>query len=332
MSTVTIRETFTIDSVLTDVTSVTLNNSGGTAGVIRNDTSAVVVAAGTAVPKVSTGVYEYTFTEPAGETGLTYTYWVEWEYGGETFRDEKTVAGNTGTLDTSRSTQKYLEWIEDHFLPLQLATPQATIEHCLENAIRYWNTHSGHKIARMYDLPSANTFVKIQVDADMKTAVRVLPSQQRDNFLKNNPMWSLLGIMPLGSMTQDLIQLSTAYQDYQVYLGRDFRWWFEKSDDPEVGGYLHMRHFPSVASKVYVEGTKRITKTEDIVDEYIEEWILMYTLALVKMVEGNTLRKSGIIDVKNDGQELVNEGKEEKKDLQEKLKQDARWTALIRRF
>jgi len=93
MSTVTIRETFKADGVYVDPTSVKLSNAAATAGVIRNDTSAVVVADDTAMTKEAVGIYSYTFTEPASD--LTYTYWVEWVYGGETFRDEKTVAGAT---------------------------------------------------------------------------------------------------------------------------------------------------------------------------------------------------------------------------------------------
>ena len=88
---ITIQEKFTIDGVLTDVTSVLLSDPDGTYGVKRDDTSAVVVADGTAMTKVSTGVYRHTFAEPA--LGLEYTYWVEWTYGGETYHDEHTVTG-----------------------------------------------------------------------------------------------------------------------------------------------------------------------------------------------------------------------------------------------
>jgi hypothetical protein len=91
MSSVVLEEKFTIDGVLTDVTSVKLSDPTSTFGVKRNDTGATVVADGTVMPKVSTGVYRYTFTEPAA--GLTYTYWVEWIYAGETYHDEHTIAG-----------------------------------------------------------------------------------------------------------------------------------------------------------------------------------------------------------------------------------------------
>ena len=91
----TIQEKFTIDGSLTDVTSVVLSDPTATYGVKRNDTSAVVVADGTAMTKVSTGVYRHTFAEPAA--GLTYTYWVEWVYGGETYRDEHTITGATAS-------------------------------------------------------------------------------------------------------------------------------------------------------------------------------------------------------------------------------------------
>jgi len=91
----TIQEKFTIDGSLTDVTSVLLSDPTATYGVKRNDTGAVVVADGTAMTKVSTGVYRHTFAEPA--VGLTYTYWVEWVYGGETYRDEHSITGTSAS-------------------------------------------------------------------------------------------------------------------------------------------------------------------------------------------------------------------------------------------
>lgn len=90
MSSTTIHQRFTINGVLTDVTSCVLRDPTAAFGVKRTDTSAVVVAAGTALTKVATGIYEHTFTDPAA--GLTYNYWVEFVYGGETHRFEKNLS------------------------------------------------------------------------------------------------------------------------------------------------------------------------------------------------------------------------------------------------
>lgn len=90
MSSTTIHQRFLINGVLTDVTSCVLRDPTAAFGVRRTDTSAVVVAAGTALVKVATGVYEYSFEDPAA--GLTYNYWVEFVYGGETHRFEKNLS------------------------------------------------------------------------------------------------------------------------------------------------------------------------------------------------------------------------------------------------
>lgn len=86
MGTRTIRRTWKVEGVLTDVTTAKLSDPTGTYGVKRDDTDAVVVAAGTAMTKVSTGTYEYSFTEPA--EGLAYTAYVEFVYGGATYHIE----------------------------------------------------------------------------------------------------------------------------------------------------------------------------------------------------------------------------------------------------
>ena len=73
MSTLVVRNKKS--NVLTDPSSIALSSSDGTYGVKRNDTGAVVVADGTAMTQSATGVYTYTFTDPADD--LTYTYATE---------------------------------------------------------------------------------------------------------------------------------------------------------------------------------------------------------------------------------------------------------------
>lgn len=92
MATVTIRETFTVDGVLTDMDSVKLSDPGGTYGVKRNDTAAVVVADGTDITNTAVGTYSYTFTSPADD--LIFTAWIEWSFAGITDqRYERTIVG-----------------------------------------------------------------------------------------------------------------------------------------------------------------------------------------------------------------------------------------------
>lgn len=83
----TIRFTLKLGGVLTDATSVVLRDPTAAFGMRRTDTQAVIAAAGTALSRVSTGLYQYTFAEPAA--GLVYQYFVEWLYAGETRRIEQ---------------------------------------------------------------------------------------------------------------------------------------------------------------------------------------------------------------------------------------------------
>lgn len=93
MSTTTFQFTFEVGGVLTDVTSVVLSDPNGLYGAIRNDTSGIVVADGTAMTHASTGVYQYTLTDP--DVGLTYTWWAEYVYNGVTNRAQFTTTATT---------------------------------------------------------------------------------------------------------------------------------------------------------------------------------------------------------------------------------------------
>ena len=89
----TITKLFKVDGVATNMTSVVLSSADGTYGVKRNDTDAVVVADGVAMTNTVTGTYTYTFTDPAYD--LTYTYGLEFVYGGATYHVEGTLTGTT---------------------------------------------------------------------------------------------------------------------------------------------------------------------------------------------------------------------------------------------
>lgn len=91
MSDTVITKHFYVAGVLTDPTSIKLSDPTGTYGVRRSDTQAVVVADDTAMTKISTGIHQHTFTDPAYD--LTYEYYIEVVHDGETYHYNATKAG-----------------------------------------------------------------------------------------------------------------------------------------------------------------------------------------------------------------------------------------------
>jgi len=232
-------------------------------------------------------------------------------------------------LTPTRQMDKYVGWIRNEFLPLTLITPEISIKQCIENAIRYWNTHSAYKISKVYDYTPGTK--RVQLDPDFKSVVNVIPTKVATHIWSSHPLWTLVGITVLDNVTTDLIMMSEAFRNYKIYVGTNFRWVYQRSDDPTIGGYLYCRNIPNTTNSLLAIGTKRITKNEDIKSQYILDWILYYSKALVKQIEGNTLRKTAIIDTALDGQNLVTEGREEAKELQERLHRDSRWVIFMRR-
>ncbi len=76
MSQLTIRKTWNVNGVLTNPSSITL-------GIVQGSTGTTIVAAGTAMNQVATGIYEYTVNPVDG--GTTYTATIVVVYGGETY-------------------------------------------------------------------------------------------------------------------------------------------------------------------------------------------------------------------------------------------------------
>jgi len=224
-----------------------------------------------------------------------------------------------------------MEWLKQEFQPVTLATPDESISQLIDNALRYWNSHSAYRRVAVVS-PISESTVSIQLDPMFKEVVAVMPNYTTNWIMEGYPIWSLLGITVLDNLTSDLIILSEAFRNYQYYLGSDFRFHFEKGEDPTVGGYLYIQNFPAKATKAIVVGTTRYNKIEQIKDEFVQDWVLNYCKALLKMNEGTTLRKADIISVSNDGQRMFEEGEALKKELQENLMKDGRWVTFASRF
>lgn len=221
-------------------------------------------------------------------------------------------------------------WLSTEFGALLLATPTATIQQVVDNAIRYWNAHSACKYVEMFTAPAENQ--RVQLSNRFKTVVDVIPNRTTTWIFENHPLWTLLGITVLDNVTTDLILLGEAYRSYRNYMGLKIRWNFEPSDTPATGGYLYVAGLPHETNAIYVVGTKRLFPTDNITNEKILQWILDYSKALLKLTEGNTLRKADIPGVKNDGQALVDEGKAEVEALQKSLSINGRWVCFASRM
>lgn len=93
MSQTVITVRFKVAGILTDATSAILQDETSTFGVKRLDTDATVVASGTNLTRIGTGVYSHTFTDPAD--GLSYEYATAFVFAGETHRFTGTENGGT---------------------------------------------------------------------------------------------------------------------------------------------------------------------------------------------------------------------------------------------
>jgi hypothetical protein len=181
----------------------------------------------------------------------------------------------------------------------------------------------------MFTTPASGEAV--QLNAQFKDVVEVWPSNTTGWVFNNHPLWTLTGIQLLDNITGDMIMLSEAFRNYQVYIGSDMRWTYVRSTEAEVGGMLSLINVPLGSENIAVKGLKRITATEQISDEHVLDWILNYAWALFKILEGHTLRTAEIADIKTPGRDYVKEGYDEKKALEEQLAYEGRWVTLAAR-
>jgi uncharacterized phiE125 gp8 family phage protein len=112
MSTTILQAQFEVDGVLVDAKTAKLSDASGTYGIKRNDTGAVVVADDTDLTHDGTGLYSYSFTDPALD--LTYTYALEFVYGDQTYRATGTIAGGTSATYPVTLAEAKAQCLIDH--------------------------------------------------------------------------------------------------------------------------------------------------------------------------------------------------------------------------
>jgi len=158
MATRTVRATLKIGGTLVDPTSATLSNEAATMGIVRNDTGASVVAAGTAMTKESTGKYYYTFTEPAA--GLSYTAYVKFVANGNTYRIEKLLAASGSGASTAVSFTELQERLARYAFGARstsslLSTDIEDINACIKDGLQ--SVYLAHRWSFMRPLVSITT-------------------------------------------------------------------------------------------------------------------------------------------------------------------------------
>ena len=223
-----------------------------------------------------------------------------------------------------------IQWLQTEFKPVTLATPQPTLAQLVRNTFRYWNSHAAYRYVTMIDFAASHGVM--EVSKYYKTVVQLWPNTSTPTTWVSFPSWNLLGISVLDNVTSDMILMTEAFRNYRQYVSSTLQFHFEPGATPDDVGRLYIQNWPQGASRACVVGTRRFFQDDDITNEYVLEWMLDYAKALLKIQEGNTLRKAGIINVKNDGQELVDEGMKEKADLQQRLIEEGRWVIFGQRM
>jgi len=130
-----VRKTFKVDGVPTNVTTAKLSDPTGTYGVKRNDTNAVVVADNTSMTLVSTGTYQYEFTDLPG---VAYTAYVEFVYDGATYHFEVDFASYAGSNSSVATYSNLVERVGHYLFGIEsgFASDQLTkINYCIKDGL-----------------------------------------------------------------------------------------------------------------------------------------------------------------------------------------------------
>jgi hypothetical protein len=145
------------------LSAVMLSDPTGTYGVKRNDTNAVVVAAGTAMIQDSPGVFHYTFVDPS--PNLIYTCWVSRVYAGQTINRSVTKAGGGDLLNSYLQVADAVI-LSATMLPLKyFSAASASLQGILLSAATRQIDTGMRFQGRKYDLTQALQFPRVAYEA-----------------------------------------------------------------------------------------------------------------------------------------------------------------------
>lgn len=222
-----------------------------------------------------------------------------------------------------------MNWVRLEFAPMELAITADALKQQYNNALRYYNTHNAYRWVTLAAYGGSATSVAIP--GSIRQIVKVEPSGLPDNVFMNHPMWSLLGFITLDRYTQDLILMQHSFGGYRIYMSNDFRWRFQRSPDPTADATLYIQSVPKGTTHFAITCIREIGEDEDVTEQWTLDWMLGYYKALVMIQEGNIRRQLNMIDAKNDGQSLIDEGIAKTKELQETLRKEGIWMLAMRR-
>lgn len=214
MSKTMIIRKISIKGVLTDPTSIKLSDPTGAYGVKRNDNNAYVVADGTAMTKVSTGVYTYNFTDPA--YSLTYTYWVEIVYDGETYHLDFTATGGVDNGTIAYDIETMVDILGLYFNELLQIAGDAPDEFTVYERVNMLNR--AQKIACSLILPDAlSTLETSDLNKSLTNGTYAISSLTSVPLLK--PM-GLIGVKITGGKFCERIK----FQEYKELTNQSKTW------------------------------------------------------------------------------------------------------------
>lgn len=212
-----VRKTFKVDGVPTNVTSAKLSDPTGTFGVKRNDTDAVVVADNTSMTLVSTGTYQYEFTDVPG---VAYTAYVEFVYGGATYHFEVDFAATTSAVSGPVSYSSLKERVGHYLFGAEVNTAfsqdQLTrIGYCISDGLRrVYAAHEWSFFRPVVDVSTTAPYVtgSVTVASGVVTLVGgTFPSWAASGlFMVNNRYYSVASRGGNTQITLDDLTVSVA--------------------------------------------------------------------------------------------------------------------------
>jgi len=207
MATRLINQTWKVDGVLTDATSVKLSDPTGTFGVKETVSGTVIVADGTDMTKTDTGTYQYSFTD---SEDVAYTAYIEVVYDGATYHFERDIPARAATGTMLASYSSLLERV-GHFLFGQrsgFSSDQTSdIEQCIGDGLR--DVYAAHRWSFFRPVKDITT------TAPYATGTVTIASGVVTLSGGTFPSWAAVGVL---KVSNEYYEVSTRDGDTQVTL------------------------------------------------------------------------------------------------------------------
>lgn len=200
------------------------------------------------------------------------------------------------------------------FSPIPVISSSLKVQNYIKKAIKYYSDHYSTQMMTTVAIPANKV---LTMPDYVELVYKVYDVRQNSQYIGQPDLFQYfyLKFTPAIGRTltyMEMLALFTFYQNTKDLFWPADTWYWVKPD-------LYFQGFANSVATVLFKYQFDPEDANFDFTGYAQDWILRYSTALIKIAEGTITRKSKSVDMDSDGDQLVEDGKQEQQKLEDEI-------------